>query len=876
MKKVVVFLVFILTTCFSFSIKISEVYFDSYDEYLWIYNETDDYFSWQIIISWAKSSNFDINLQIPPKTELIIWDDDIEKYFSWYKPFTTWLTLSISDTSTINVDILDTSWQALDTFRVSKELVKKYNNKNTAFEKIFYDTWEVIQAVTSWVNNADWYLVNPWFVQDFTTSENTNTEEDTQNSSMQYTPILCKVWYNLSWDIYNFYFTGNFIPQKVSWYINQIFVDNIDRLSTWINQNSEITAVWYWSWFTCTGSMVVIDNTKNIFTWSLKITEIHPKVDNFPEYIELQAIWNFSGYVIFSWLGRAGTTWQTHILLYSWNYLVIAKNLSWFQTSNVKIYPSMSLLDAGEKLQILSETWQILFEVNYPEIDKNQSYYTQTHQTNIPTPGFWLDFLKYYKIQKEQENTPSCKIILQSQEINSENKLKINFDSQVSNSDFCSNDYKQIWTYSGQVLASWTCNPNYFYLSTWTWIITFQIQDLSGNAICSDTYNYIYEQQTVTQTLTNTKYLDPTPYNCKNLSSHDLETLTKLVKEKYSQTTLKKIYKPIWYLFTWNLTSRQLRQIVEQTMSRYSERTLKYIFNPTKKLFFNNLTNPKDTNTKPNLENLTWKQYVTWFNLTWINLKIIRLLPNPKWKDTNEIIVLSWEFLSWVKLFNWSKYYHLTNPIYSGNYIIFSWSLWLKNKASCVSLYYKQNLLDKKCYTKPKIGQFITHFTNKLTNTQNINLAFSWDKIIINQQQFSNKAILKERKEFEKKLKKIITEIKKILKNYDKKISKYEKATKKLNKLYVKLLVEKIKYYAKYKSYQQKYKTLKEKYSKLYKEKSSKSKQYKNDIKNLKNQIRYLKSVISAIKKDINKEDYQRYLKLYNQVKKWYKIKFSR
>jgi len=375
---------------FSQALKISEVYFDWYDEYLWIYNETNKIFSWQITISGAKSSNFNINLQIPSKKEIIIWDDDIEKYFSWYKPFTTWLKLSISDTSAINIDILDSSWQVLDKFQVSENLVKKYNNKNTAFEKILYDTWEVIQAVSSWVNNATWYLVNPWFVQDFRKNENKNSNSNTWQKII-YQPILCKVWYNLSWNIYNFYFTGNFTPKKISWYLNNKFIDNIDKLSTWINQNSEITAIGYGSWFACTWTILV--NLKrinsNVFTWSLKITEIHSKQDTLPEYIELQAIWNFSWNIIFSWLGRGVSNWKTHILLFSWNRIIISKNKNWFKSTNPKIYSSMSLLDNWEKLQILSENWKILFETTYPKLSANQSYYPDLDKVDIPTPGFW-------------------------------------------------------------------------------------------------------------------------------------------------------------------------------------------------------------------------------------------------------------------------------------------------------------------------------------------------------------------------------------------------------------------------------------------------------------------------------------------------------
>ena len=529
-KKVFFIMLLLIQQTYTLSIKVSEVYFDWNYEYLWIYNETKKNFSDEIIISWAKKNNTKLNIKIniPAKTEIIIWDKNIEKYFSWYKPYKTWLSLSFTDSSKINIEIFDNNWNLLDNLFIPENIVEKYNNKNTAFEKILYKTWEIIQAIKTWINNATWYLVNPWFVQDYKTDKNNN---QSTWKNINYKTILCKVWYILSWDIYNFYFTGNFSPKKISWYINNKFVDNLDILSTWINQNSEINAIGYGSWFICTWTLLINlkkvekDYTQKFFTWTLKITEIHPKEDTFPEYIELRAIWNFSWNVIFSWLGRGNTNWQTHILLYSWNYLIIAKNLSWFKNTNILEYKWISLMDKWETIKIISQSWTTLNKVNYPEINKNQSYYPEKNKESIPTPGFWLDFLKYYQIKNTKENKPSCKIVLQSYSI-SNNKLKINFSSKISDKNLCTSKYKQIWTYSWQVISTWTCNPTYFYFSVWSWEINFQIQDSSWNTICSSTYNFIYMQNTITENTINTKYLDPTPYNCKNLNSNELKLLT--------------------------------------------------------------------------------------------------------------------------------------------------------------------------------------------------------------------------------------------------------------------------------------------------------------------------------------------------------------
>ena len=873
MKKIVSLVFLLCLLSFSYSIKISEVYFDWYDEYLWIYNETNNIFSWQLTISWAKSSNIDINVQIPSKTEIIIWDKDIEKYFSWYKPFTTWLSLSISDTSSINIEILDTSWQVLDKFKVPEDLVNKYNNKNTSFEKFFYNTGENVQTVQTWVNNNPSYTINPWFVYDFTVSEDTNTENTNQiqqdTSTIQYLPILCKVKYSKNWETYNLNYTWNFQSTKVEWYINNKYISSWNNLSVNISWSSLIQAIWFWSWFSCTWTLQIdtIDNSQSFFTWSLKITEIHSKIDIFPEYIELQAKWNFSWNVIFSWLGRGDTNWQTQITLYSWNYLVIAKELSGFKNSNIKIYSSMSLLDNWEKLQILSLSWEILFETNYPEISKDKSYYSDNKTENLPTPWFWLDFLNYYQTQSNQQTVPTCQILLQSQDITSDNKLRINFDSNVSDSSLCSDSYKQIWTHSWQVLSTWTCNPYYFYFPIWTWNITFQIQDLSGNIICSNTYNYIYTQQKVTQTITNTTYLDPTPSLCvSKLNSYELTDLVELVKNKYSETTTKRIFEPIKNIYIpkdWNYTkffnSRQLRQLVDQTMSKYSINTLKYIFKPTKSLF----------------DNYNISNNINQYNKTWTIIKILKILPNPKWKDTKEILVLSWIYTSWLNLRIDNKKYKLNNPLFSWNLIIFSWNLHLKNKWACLSLIKNNLTYDYKCYWQSKEGKWIDKFsqlpqiTQQNIKSKDIKITFSGENILI----YVDKQLIKHIPN--KPLKNLIKKIKKAFKQIEKVFRKLQKTNKKLNKLYIKQLEKSSSFYHKYENYKAKYEKLKLEKSKKYKKYLDSTKKKSKQIKNLKNQISYLKSVIQKIKSKIDKNTYQKYLQLYKKVKLWMKIKFS-
>lgn len=101
------------------------------------------------------------------------------------------------------------------------------------------------------------------------------------------------------------------------------------------------------------------------------------------------------------------------------------------------------------------------------------------------------------------------------------------------------------------------------------------------------------------------------------------------------------------------------------------------------------------------------------------NIVIIWVLPNPVGKDDKEEIYLlripdSWQndqnlILSNKSLYlkiNTSKKY-LTWTFYSNKEKIFIWSLGLVNKAACIEIRYKTNLLDNYCYPEPKEGQYL-------------------------------------------------------------------------------------------------------------------------------------------------------------------------
>jgi len=307
MKKIFIIIFSFLLISFSYSLKITEVYFDGSDEFIWIYNNWNKQFSWNIKISWAKKSDINLNIQINSQQEVLIWDAGT--MLSWLKLNYSGIKLSISDTKAMNIKLYSGE-TVLDSFLVNSGNVVNLNNKNTSFEKIYSGWVRLVQAVQQPVNVKNWYIANPGFVNIFSwTNTNLNTwSSNTKSNNIVQTKVLnCKLnLQNISGWIYNFSYTWNLDLSWISWYKNNVFMSFGQILSIWLTWENNLVQ-WVWidtSWNVCTGSFFLKKENKelNIFTGSLKINEIHPNKDNnFDEYVELKAFWNISWDYLFSW-----------------------------------------------------------------------------------------------------------------------------------------------------------------------------------------------------------------------------------------------------------------------------------------------------------------------------------------------------------------------------------------------------------------------------------------------------------------------------------------------------------------------------------------------------------------------------------------------
>lgn len=963
MKKLFLFLNFILFFSFSFSLKISEVYFDGRNEFIWIYNDKNTLFSWKIILSWAKSKNIEIFINIDSKQEIIVWDKS--NILSWVNFYKTWLSLNISDSKSIDIDLLDNNKNILDNFFVSTWDVKNLDNKKTSFEKIYsWNKW-IVQDVKTWINVNNWYFANPWYVYFLDNSEQNKQVDSSWNNLKIYNCNINLV--SKSWNNYNFTYLSNFDLSWINWYINNSFIRTWQNMSINLSSWDDlIKAIWYdLSWNVCTWNYFLSFNkvNKNIFTWTLKINEIHSKKDYMNEFVELKSFWNISWDYIFSWFLSSSNTFSLHLTMYSWSIIVIADSYTWFLYTWNVLLRNLSLKDSWEILQII-KNGQVIDNVKYDLVPswKESLYYSWEkwnvrifNKINSYTPWYENYILNKNKVFEKTD----CKIIVQSKEENN-NQLKINFDTDIKDNKYCSKNYRQIWTYSWHILT-WTCNPSYFYFNTWDNTVNFKIENLSWDNICEDNYNIFYLQkeeekqknlncyikiQSKTSSFlskdslnfitivndkeiqnsnskysckyllswnilsencnpsslylswwlniidlevmsnnwltcqsklylnlpdenikTNTKILNniPTPSFCSKMNSNNLKSLVLLIKNKYkSLATFKKIFNPISYLYEKDNTneylkmnSKQLKELVDNIDKKYkSENTKRNIFSSVKYLFDKNIIK-------------------TWNIFTWFNLKIVKILPNPIWIDKNkEIIVLSWNYVSWLYL-KTSKKTYLNKYFLSGSNLYFTWDFSMKNSFWCIDLWLWKNIVSRLCYNSVKEWQFISKFIDNRQNNVNLDISFSGENIILsNGQVFKNKKFINYKKFLKKRLKKAIKLIKSKFAQYRKQINKLKKENKKIRKINLERTVKYVLLKAKFNKFKNNYSIKFKNKSKKIKDKNLKIRQLLANIKNKNNIIYFMKGFIRKIKKYIDKDIYKTYLDNLYLVEKWKKIRY--
>ncbi len=676
MKKVIVlFFIILFSFSYVFSLKITEVYFDGTNEFIWIYNDTNTTFSWLIYISGAKSSNISLDLNINPNKEIIIWDDT-DNMLSGIIAYKTWLKLSLSDTKAINIELLDKNRQILDRFYVSWDIVNNLNNKKTSFSKIYSGGLWTIQNTQIFKNNKQDYKINPWyvFIQNSIDNSTNSWTENTGWSEKTCFLILKEKKQNN----FTFVYSWSFESTEITWYLNNKKVWTWQSMSIKLsNWNSNIKAIWKrWNSVCNTFYSVYLDSKKNI-NWQLKINEVHPKNDNFPEYLELKAYWNVSWNYEFINLWRWSSSINFPIKLYSWNILLIAKSYSGFvYTWNVLLYDKMSLSDNWEKL-IIRQNGQDMDNVLYEWNSAYLSSFSWTtrlfYKEDEASPWYESYVNKYQKW-----NNLNCYIKIQTKTTPFLSKDSINFITVVNGKEIqnSNTNYTCKYSISWQVLST-KCNPDSLKLDSGLHLINLEVIDKNGQK-CQNVY---YLNLPKENTITTTKSLDITPANCISLSSTKLKDLVVLINQKYkSKTTIKKIFNPIKNIYTeqkptvdscLKLNSNELTELVWKISDKYkTSYTLNKIFS---KVDF--------TKYKASLP------------------KIKAVLPYPNdWKK--EKIILYGQYSTWLSIQVWNKTIALSKYSLSGQNMLFSWEFKIPNKSSCIWLRFFNNIVDYKCFEK--------------------------------------------------------------------------------------------------------------------------------------------------------------------------------
>jgi len=248
---------------------------------------------------------------------------------------------------------------------------------------------------------------------------------------------------------------------------------------------------------------------------------------------------------------------------------------------------------------------------------------------------------------------------------------------------------------------------------------------------------------------------------------------------------------------TWTTKSKKLTELGIFDLSSSSKITLKWNFwlpnnratcvslNQWSYTFDTRCYNPNGSLSEEELE-LSWQ-----VSTSLPDVKIQSIVPNPSWKDSwKEEITLLWSpsenFQNMLDLspdfsllINWKTKKKLVWSLTPNQKITIKWSFSFPNSASCVSLLYKWEELDKFCYWKASDGvKFNSNNTSvreisaeELAIVKKITLVRQWDKLCIsyNKTKFSCKSIPNSITEKNKKLLSMqnsyIAEIQKYLKN---------------------------------------------------------------------------------------------------------------
>jgi len=148
----------------STQLKITEVFFDGYDERIEISNIDTTDFSGSIKLYWV-GMTVDIAKFFIKAGESLILSQDNSVFLDDSVIFQSGLSLTIQDNEDIAISLFS-SGKIIDTFQVHNSFVNQINDQKISFEKVSYNGSRVEAITVSWriSNVVSGYQANPWTI----------------------------------------------------------------------------------------------------------------------------------------------------------------------------------------------------------------------------------------------------------------------------------------------------------------------------------------------------------------------------------------------------------------------------------------------------------------------------------------------------------------------------------------------------------------------------------------------------------------------------------------------------------------------------------------------------------------------------------------
>ena len=342
--------IFLLLGFVKANLLVSEVYFAGTDERIELYNDSPTIFSWDVQISWAKSSIISLqNILIQPYENILFWDK-LLNIVDHSKVYKTWLGLSIYDTKNLHLQLIH-SWEIIDSIYASSTYINTLKAKKSSLQKIKF--WDIIITTGSFQYSGQ--NIFPGFAWN-------------PGSFLNFTWTIIFTWSISTWtNLTGTNWTGN--------------------ISTGENGTGIIPPI----------TILPIPNFQII------ITEIFPWNENHSPFIELISSINFSWVVSFS--GTVLNTWfSINLDIKSGQYFLISENDNlWLST--IKIFEQAGLAPdlSWWTISLFWQSGQVLDRIILDENINNDSRYLSQYVADYRqfyshknfSPGFDDVFLIY-------------------------------------------------------------------------------------------------------------------------------------------------------------------------------------------------------------------------------------------------------------------------------------------------------------------------------------------------------------------------------------------------------------------------------------------------------------------------------------------------